>query len=262
MGNIFNFLVGQSERAAGEATFAMEDYFQAQDDGHRSRSDVPHAYASEALGCERKIALRSLGFKGTQPISLMSRITLTIGSHIHDVVQGAMARKYPDFEREVEWSLDQVTGRADGVYTARNGRKTVLEIKTVSDWKFRTAVSRDEPAEENVLQAMISAFALGIDQVHLLYIQKNGAGNAEATKEWMIDLDGPRVTREIRRLTGIIERARDGVVADRVYLGRVHEPDRAKWPCSYCPVYAECVRVGPGEKPVTDYKVRGGRPKG
>src|SRR5690242_12699905 len=75
---------------------------------HVSQHDHPHAYASEALGCDRKIGFRLLDTPKSNPVDGSSKVTFWVGDAIHDLVQQAILKRYPDAKAEVQWSLGKV----------------------------------------------------------------------------------------------------------------------------------------------------------
>lgn len=245
-----SFLEGQRRPERGRLAGQFAEWLNKRD-AHVSQSDLPHAFASESLGCARKISLRVAGFvvgKDSDPGTLAGGIAKSIGNHLHGVLQDMLAEQYPDFDPEVKWDMGTVTGRADGRYT-RDGKLTILEIKTVSEWQFRRSFGDDAPEPAHLMQALMSAKAMGAEQVHLVYIRKTGRANEQQLLEWTYDYAAlrPGVEAEFARLSTLVTDATNGRIADTEYLGRNITPDVSKWPCSYCPASRLCRAMGPGQ---------------
>lgn len=220
---------------------------------HVTRNPEMHVNASEAGKCLRKVAYRLYGMSmWPEHVSFPSHIALEIGSHIHRVIEAAMAEQHDDFEAEVYVKSGDggfVSGYADGVYTV-HGKKTVLEIKTVKPWMFSQAVKRGGPFYDNgLLQAMVYARLLDAAQVHIVYVNKvPQGGNDDSIAEWFIPLDIDLVDAEMARMKRTVELVKQGRLPERWHDRRlIEDPDKEGWPCSWCPAKIYCVTQPTGE---------------
>ena len=224
---------------------------------HSSRRVDPHAYASEAGQCSRKIALR-IWHQLTRPaeavrsddegVGLVGLLAFRIGEVCHTAVQDAMRRAYRDFRDEVPWDLQFTSGRADGVYRTQDGKLCVVEIKTKSPKKFEEFEASGQPDFDNVLQAILGALALDAQLVHIIYINKAAKAFHSPLLEWIYPLDGDLEELgfiEESRLQRVVEGAASGVVPAPVYHGEVLDPARSFWPCAFCLFRDECKLMGP-----------------
>lgn len=252
----FSFLEGQSSKS-GRLEDLLRAKFNARDEDYVSQSDTPHAYASEALTCARKVSLRIIEADGTKNMSTGTGITLSIGTHLHDIVQKIMENNeeyYRAFQGEVRWDDVHLTGRADGLYYDVDGVRTVLEIKSVGDFVNRKAKRSGNPEQAHLIQAALSALYFEADQVHIVYVSKVSKGDDPSITEWFIPMTGKLVDdakEEYNRLYSIAVGAANGRVENRVYDGQlVLDPESTKFPCGWCPFKSTCVAIGPGTKTV------------
>lgn len=224
----------------------------------------PHAYASDALKCSRQVALKSLFAGDLLPVidgrviepkeemGLQGLIATYLGTEFHELIQNAMlaSGRYEGLAVEVYWSLGFLSGYADGFYIDPSGRRTILEIKTQSRWRFQKADTAGEPFDDDVMQAMLSAYALNAEQIHLVYIAKEGSGRNGPLREFFVDYDYEKIKPEIDRLSSLVYNAKHGKLPDR-YLPEerrvVADPEDEYWPCAFCPVMDICKVLGSGE---------------
>lgn len=222
-------------------------------DEHVSQVDHPHAYASEAQKCSRQIAFRLLAMPGTSELTTTSLLAFDLGNRLHDHVQRAFAKLYPDsFTPETPWAFppdNLVTGRADGIYTNEDGERVVIEIKSMNPLTFSKCDRRGIPNYEHALQAHISAFVLGASLIHIVYVNKAGKQEDEPIIEWLAEADHAMAEIEIERLRSIVLQTNQGILPDTFYDGdTIDDPSRKKWPCAYCNWRDLCIQTGAGEK--------------
>ncbi len=236
----------------------QESFIDAHDDkheGHVSRRSEPHAYASEAGQCARKIALRLIHSHEPRGPIPQDRIRLTgvlasvIGEAVHEVTQTAIVKAFRDAGIEIEFDLDKTTGRADATYRTQDGKLVVVEIKTKSPKAFKTFKDTNAPDFDNVLQAVLGAIALGAQYVHIIYINKAATYFENPLKEWIFPLDDELEEAgllEEQRLATIVALAEARTIPEPVYHGEVlANPDEHFWPCGFCPFKDECRILGP-----------------
>jgi len=226
---------------------------------HVSTVDHPHAFASEAQKCSRQIAFRLLEVAGATEFSTTTLLAFDIGNRVHAHVQAAFRQVYPDFKDEIAWVLEpeqKVSGRADGLYTDDEGRKVVVEIKSMNPMAWAQAARRDMPHYEHALQAHLSAYVLGAQVIHLVYVNKAGKQDDSPVLEWVAEADLAMAEIELARLQQVVDLAETGVAPERWYDGDVIErPESKKWPCAYCAWREQCVQLGGGEVQLLNPKV-------
>lgn len=241
----------KNQRTPAGVKTALLAYFE-QPRAHKSRTTGLHAHVSEALKCGRQVGLRMmLRQQGAGeatiwgPPSLQRGLAFSIGAHVHELIQAAMANQHDDFQAEVYLSEGFLTGYADGVYTAQ-GLKTVLEVKTVTPFAYRQGL-RGEPLPEHLAQAMIYGLLLEADQVHIVYVHKAPRYNEEPLLEFVLPVDKALAQAEIARLKRLVKQVEGGVVPAREYQGRViTDPDEEKFPCQFCQFKPLCQTLPDG----------------
>lgn len=231
---------------------AMRDTLQNRKGPHVSQTSEPHATASEAQKCARQISFRLLGVGQSEEFSTTTLLAFHLGDEIHGITQDALAQLYPDFQSEVVWSLFpkyHVTGRADGLFTDDEGRRVVVEIKSMNPLTFQRTDKRDTPNYEHALQAHISAYALQADLIYIIYVNKAGKQESSPVLEWLAEADHGIAEIEAMRMHGAVQKANQGILSDRWYDGDIiSDPSAKKWPCAWCAWRSECIQAGSGEK--------------
>jgi CRISPR/Cas system-associated exonuclease Cas4 (RecB family) len=208
-----------------------------------------HFYASEAQQCRRKAAYRLINASEEEEFSTHNMISWAIGNALHDTVQDALQSLYPDFEREVRWELVSVTGRADGIYTHPEKGRTLVEIKTMAPRYFKAAVQSNVPQSEHMLQADMSALALGTEYVQIIYLQKvkDPKDVHEPVYFWHYRADLTAAKREVEEMQRVVRELREGVLPDREYNSEIiTDPEKVVWPCKFCNFRKRCVQDGAG----------------
>lgn len=226
------------------------EHIQAIRPEHVTSNAEPHAYASEALGCDRKLGFRLLNVPQSNPIEGGSHFTFWLGDTIHDIVQATVLKNYPAAVKEVPWSLGAVSGRADATYRTPGGL-VVAEFKSMAPYSFDLAIGlkkgQEGPRPEHVLQAAMSAVVLEADFLHIVYINKSAPGKSNPVAEWRIKADKEAALFEIQRLTGLVEEATSGILADRVYGEEIiKDPAKTNFPCGYCSWQKACADLPKG----------------
>lgn len=224
---------------------------------HVSQHDHPHAYASEALGCDRKIGLRLLDVPKSNPVDGSSKVTFWMGDTIHDLVQQAILKRYPEAKAEVSWSLGKVTGRADMTYQSlRDGKLVICEIKSVAPYSFDLATGKKKgeegPRSEHVMQANLSALALGAHFLHIVYVNKSASGKQNPVAEWRRNADPDAASVELKRLERLVDLAERKEIPARMWGGSlIDDPTTIAFPCSYCEWQDACAGI-PNPEPETE----------
>ena len=207
---------------------------------HVSRNGSPHAYASEAGACARQIGYRledsPCGTDGRES-SLPAQIAFAIGDHLHEFVQRAFYELYPDAEFEKSWDLGYLSGRADVLYM-RDGELTVAEIKSTAAGTFGKIVS--SPYSHHLLQASISAVAMGAELAHIIYVNKSSRDDVPGLVEFVMPVDKYNIGVELNRLRNIVENV-DNMRKLRASSEGLTDPTKNKYPCMYCQFRQRCL---------------------
>jgi CRISPR/Cas system-associated exonuclease Cas4 (RecB family) len=226
---------------------------------HVSRVDYPHAYASEAGACRRKVAFRVAGFDRTEPMDIHGQVATRMGTDLHDLVEKALS--IDGVMHEVAWQLVgyKVTGRSDLV-----GQTTVAEIKSMHSYPFEMAVhgirgsEPSGPKMEHLLQAAMGAEALDKDQVRLIYVNKARTVKTETFAQFTVDYDGElraSTVDELQALSHIVDAVADDKLVAREYNGEVIEnPTGTRWPCGYCGWKSLCAELPSGTVEIASVK--------
>jgi hypothetical protein len=237
-----------------------------QREGRESVLDGLHARVSSAGKCARAIGLSISGLEASDPISSESLMNFAIGDFVHDVVQSAIVSKWPDAQLETVGTIgDYLEGHSDVLYSAEDGQRVVLEIKSIADFGFKLATGvklksngqwnkKDQVAEgpkrDHLSQAAIYGVMHGAAYISIVYVRKTAAKDEPITWEWRYEMSALRgmADVEIQRLKQIVELVRDNRMPDREYEGKIIDPlTTKKFPCSYCSYRSACVRLGVGE---------------
>lgn len=243
----------------------MKDYstiFQLHLEGLRPKhvpsSSGMRAFASEAGNCDRQLFYRLQRYgtldPDSEPDDVTSTIAFHIGNNIHDQWQAMMGRLYPgNFTGEVKWQYPLapataiVSGRCDGLYTDESGNKIALEIKTISSWGYKKAVSKNSPKPEHVLQAALSQYALAADMIQVVYICKEWVDpGIPCITIWTYPVGNDVSIRELNRMARIVRtvQAKDPVpprMARGIPITNILKDDN----CRYCSFSEFCEVDGP-----------------
>lgn len=228
---------------------------------------------SDALNCSRRMVFDALGVEKSDPIDPAGIHVTTIGTILHEKVQDAIGRKYPDAKFEVVSGSELISGSADGVCLV-DGHGLLLELKTVGQYPFHKAigmsgmgyrakrVSPEGPRVSAIAQAGLNALHNGCDTVVVMYIALEAISKNVAerlgfsmyerfTAEWEIPMEvwKPLALDEMRRVSFLNELAQDGQLPSGDYFDDQKwewesispEDQRPKWVCDYCPHRTTCV---------------------
>ncbi len=228
--------------------------------------DGLHANASSAGACARAIGFRVAGLPASNPLTGDALFNFSVGDAIHEIIQRAMLAKIPSATAEIKGVVGGIiTCRADLKYVAEDGKYVCCEIKSVSDFAYKLATGaklksngqwnkKDQVAEgpkrEALLQASLSAKALGADYVAIIYARKTASKDDPIIAEWRYKIEDleDEIQTEFERLKSIVEMVKSNVIPDREYNGEViTNPAKARWPCGYCGHKNSCIQLGEGE---------------
>lgn len=220
---------------------------------------------SGAHDCARKLGLRYAGFPASNPMDVPALIVVERGTLMHELVQMAIAKRFPQAEFEIKGIVqDVVSGHVDALIEL-DGVLYVWELKNVGGFKFDKAVGivrtkggkrvePDGPGLAAVTQAGLNALAHKAEFVVVAYISMEAISKQVAMRlslapydrimaEWLIPRSvwEPLAVNELNRLREIRDRVDNGwlpvgaAVDDRGQIEWLSPHDaRPKWRCEYC----------------------------
>lgn len=231
--------------------------------------------------CARRIAYGISGYEETDPPDLASYWRFGLGSAVHDMWQPILKKVFPGAEIEaICQSWDMLTsGHADALVVI-DGRRIVIELKTINGFGFKQAVGARGPAEgpryASIVQCALNAHTLDADEMVVVDLSLENLSPREMAKlgwveswrkfsaEWTFgreEIDAI-ATAELARLGEIVGLAADGVLAPRSIPDPglppgaiITDPSRGAWQlvdgetivdvgvtwhCSYCPMQRQC----------------------
>lgn len=207
---------------------------------------------SDAGSCSRAIGYSALGVAPTNPMDAPGKWVTNLGTLVHNEVQAAMLRRFPNARDELpsSWSNDHISGSCDGyipesdlvaVDPTWTGGNAIFELKTMGSYSYdkqiglkRRARKMDEPEGpkfEAILQAGLNALGLGCQTLIMGSISMEAVsmqlaestGMDEITRvmsEFHIPEDvwrGPALA-EGERITQCVDDVRNGILPDRATL--------------------------------------------
>lgn len=247
--------------------------------------------ASWAGGCSRELGYRIAGTEQSNPTGLSGFWVMGLGTMIHTNLQAVLATAFPgaEIEKQVDWQPTiglPGASHIDAYVPADkhpDGKSTVIEIKSIGGFAYKLMVGARGPAQGpkmgHLLQAGLSARALGADQVTMLYLAREAMSKREADKihtddvgrflaEWTFPMGAldEMVDREIARLSRILELVDEGKLPPRFMpaempsTARVTDPESGAWTLerggqvleagslwkcgSYCEFRDQCIQDG------------------
>lgn len=203
---------------------------------------IPHANASDAQDCFRKVSLKLFKIKRTNNIST-STITLHIGNVIDKLAKEAILKTYKVSETDVYFFNGFLSGKADAIIE-ENGERVVVEIKSCNAKTYKFVKKNNAPNTSNYFQATITANHFKIKKVKIIYVCKEYIEEDNGILVFDLPVDEFETKFEVQKFERIVDMQRKGIVAERFYNGEViTDPSKVKFPCSYCPYYNLCLRL-------------------
>jgi hypothetical protein len=229
-----------------------------QEDHHVSGNPLPHAYASEAYACGRKIGLRMFRKGSDSDPDIRFKMAGKIGTFVHEMFQKSMHKVFRNFKEEFRWDIGYLSGRADGLYEEDSHGLTVIEIKSMGMNAFGRSL-KNGPSKEHIMQAAFTAEHEGTERVHMIYMNRALDMKRPGILEWELAVDMDEVEMERERLRGITMEVREGIVPEPFYNGDViMDPYEVKsWPCGWCEHRVVCAEMGPRPMPLAVAQDRG-----
>lgn len=209
--------------------FSLFSSFQAAVYGNPVR-EKSFIHTSEVLrGCPRKMYYDLTGVEHSNPSAgrpaPQLQMIFDFGTWIHSYVQMLLFRAGALEGIEVPFFNDEfmIGGKADGIL--KLPKRRLLEIKSSNSNKFRSLKTAAD--SDHVTQASVYAKNLGIDEIHILYINKD---NCEV-KEFVTPLDLVAVERVEKIASGVVEAVKVKKPPERICL---NTSSAKALTCKYC----------------------------
>lgn len=249
------------------------------DNGPKPKAfDTP--FRCSAVGqCSRKLAYSALGVTSDTPTDDAGLSVMDLGNVIHEQLQAAVGRRYPEAQFEVPVEVKGLISGSADIYLP--DRSEVVELKSIGRYGYEEAMGVTHPRAgkqseraipggpkyAHILQAGMYAYGLGAENVTIGYVCKEAfsltiAERMELTMldrvmaEWHVPHNVwlPMVQAELARLKEINLFVNAETVPDRQglddYGQRVElDPDalprtpayKVSWMCrGYCPYLTQC----------------------
>jgi hypothetical protein len=249
---------------------------------NRQRGKKPQAYNtpfrySDSGKCARYLAYSTLGYVGDE-FDMPSTFVTTLGTNIHELVQGAIGREYPEAMFEIPTQVVTSSGHSDGVIPTQDLGLVQYELKTMGGTAYKRSIGLNNrgltapagPRYSAVLQAALNAKAndcdtiiighLALEAVSRQVAERVGLSEAQRfISEWVIPKEvwEPLADNEVSRQLFVLEELEDGYLPERVAIDDegdeiTLDPDNARfWQCHYCSMKSHCENDGPGRVAVT-----------
>lgn len=235
--------------------------------------DTPFRY-SDSGKCARAMAYSSLGYEG-EPFDAAGTLVTGIGTYIHELVQEAIAKRYPDAKFEIPTQTGMASGHCDGIIKTEEYGRVLYELKTMNGTGYRRSVGLttsgyakngpEGPRYGTLLQSALNAYANECDTIIVGHIAleavSRGMAQRNGIDDWMRfvsefvipkEVWEPMAASEVARQFWIVESIDAGRLPERVAVGDDGEdqelyPESDKfWQCGYCSYRDQCVSDGPG----------------
>ena len=250
---------------------------------------TPLRYSS-AYACARQQSYAAFEAKVTEPVDEAGAWVMGVGTLIHEALQEAIGRQFPNAEFEVGTAHgDYLSGSCDAYIPSADlaGIGNVLyELKTMGTYSFDKQVGWNRmratlgdaqgPALKAIAQAGMNALGIEKDRgIEIEYVvlgslalealskQKAATmGISEPSRfsgEWWLTRDQwePIAISELNRVERIAADVENGYIGERSARddnGRDIwlDPLGSAWQCAYCAYRTTCVADGPGAPSVTE----------
>ena len=252
------------------------------EEANRERGPKPTALGTKLRGswagdCARKLSFLVAGVPETDPMDLAGQWVTWIGTQIHEHLQDAVVKRFPDAEVEKVAHIPSIdlSGSAD-IFLVVDDARTLYELKTVNGTAFSQATGVDKrgykrseakgPRIRAKLQASLYAHAFDCDEIVIGYIALEAISKQLAERvglseydrflaEWRYTRDEwePWAADEIERLRWILDVVESGRLTERFAIDddgeeftADPEASRGWWGCRYCSHREACLDAGPG----------------
>ena len=240
---------------------------------------------SSSFGCERQQTYAAWGAEPSEAMDEAGAWATGLGTLVHEALQEAIGRVYPDAEFEVASGNENISGSCDALLQV-NGKWVLYELKTMGTYSFDKQVGWNRmratlgdaqgPALKAIAQAGMNALGIEKDRgIEIEYVvlgslalealskQKAATmGISEPSRfsgEWWLTRDQwePIAISELNRVERIAADVENGYIGERsarddngrdIWL----DPLGSAWQCAYCAYRTTCVADGPGAPSVTE----------
>ena len=241
---------------------------------------------SSAHACARQQGYAGFGAVPTEPMDFPGAWVTGLGTMVHEALQDAIGRKYPNAQFEVSSQQGDISGSCDALIFEKDlgegwyGGNVLYELKTMGTYSFDQQVGWNRmratfstaqgPALKAIAQAGMNALGIEkelgikIDTIIMgsitfeaLSKQKSARMNVEdhnrVLAEFWLTRDEwePVALAELERINKIAADVEAGYISDRVAIDdngreKVLSPSGSDWNCHYCQFHSICVQDGPG----------------
>lgn len=194
-------------------------------------------YPSEAGICMRRIYYSYILPKKED--KHMLRI-FALGNNIHSFIAEALknSNKFSSVEEEKSTRINykdddtsfSIYGRIDDEVTTTDGKKIIIEVKSVSD-----ILKVNEPDEKHLMQLNFYLKSENADYGLLVYIDKK---NMEI-KQFRVEFDSTLYEKTVQRIKDLDFHLKNGKLPPAEYYFN----DQKVWECKYCPYRNECLEA-------------------
>lgn len=168
--------------------------------GPRAKAhDTPFRH-SDAGWCAHSLALSAQGVPDSDPPSAADSWNMSLGSKIHEWVDPALQAAFPGAEFEVKLATGDGLGSGHSdvflaVVTQRDGKRVVVELKTINGYGYKTAVGAQcdavGPKDGYVTQLALNTKAHDADLGIIWYLSRE-----LISKDWARRIFGPDMLEE------------------------------------------------------------------
>ena len=143
--------------------------------------------ASWAGMCARRIGYSVAGVEESNPTTAADAWRFNVGSMLHETIQEVIVARFPGSTIEVKVRLSEIgSGHIDVVLTKPDGKRVVVEIKTINGFGFRRMFGRDGegPRYGGIVQGALNAAALDppADELMLVVFSLEVMSSVQAQK--------------------------------------------------------------------------------
>jgi len=240
---------------------------------------TPLRYSS-AYGCMRQQGYAAIGAVPTEPMDESGAWVTGLGTIIHEALQEAISKVYPNAEFEVASQHGSVISGSCDALVEVDGEWVLFELKTMGTYSFdkqvgwnrmRGTVGTPEgPAQKAIVQAGMNA--LGIEKergitINTIIMGSIGFEALSKQKADKVGIEGynrflaefhidreewePIAQAELTRMVEIYDTLAEGVLPDRWAIDDEGteiqlSPEGRAWQCAYCAFKTTCSEDGPG----------------
>jgi len=239
--------------------------------------DTPFRF-SDSGKCGRALAYSSLSYEG-EPFDAAGTFVTGLGTLLHEIVQEAILKRYPDARFEIPSQTPTSSGHADAIIPTEDLGLVLWELKTMNGTAAKKAIGFNTkgwgepsgPRYSTVIQSALNAQANGCDTIVIGHIALEAISKGLAEKwevpemmrfisEWIIPKEvwEPIADREIVRQLRIIDSMEDGFLPHRTVVDDDGmeislDPENSRyWQCQYCSYVNQCKQDGGGEPPIKE----------